>query len=358
MAVPSVGRGSPSPVRPAMAGCLGDIWTCREAVQHRTRGDIYTSSPVRRGPAVDGGDGASIDLSIHTYIHTYIHIYIYTRRYWWMHLDTRYIARRQQSTLLPPALAPLARTSLCPVVAPRWGLTPVPGDHSGPPPTGQYPGLPPSMVTAPGNAPRAHGLPRTGESEFPRPPLPAPALDPNPPNLPRPTGPPLAPPRSPRSAPPSPSAPGAALPGPRPPPPRPRLPALAFSTAALVPPGRARMRWPRATVPASSSVAVELRPPPRGPVTLPHAGRLIASLIDSPALVGPPSCAQTLPCPEMIPGGRVVHQRWATWSGASISGCQLAGSLRVCRGRAGPRVRHGGVPNLGLGVPNLGVAPP
>ena len=227
----------------------GDIWTCREAVQHRTRGDIYTSSPVRRGPAVDGGDGASIDLSIHTYIHTYIHIYIYTRRYWWMHLDTRYIARRQQSTLLPPALAPLARTSLCPVVAPRWGLTPVPGDHSGPPPTGQYPGLPPSMVTAPGNAPRAHGLPRTGESEFPRPPLPAPALDPNPPNLPRPTGPPLAPPRSPRSAPPSPSAPGAALPGPRPPPPRPRLPALAFSTAALVPPGRARMRWPRATVP-------------------------------------------------------------------------------------------------------------
>ena len=143
MAVPSVGRGSPSPVRPAMAGCLGDIWTCREAVQHRTRGDIYTSSPVRRGPAVDGGDGASIDLSIHTYIHTYIHIYIYTRRYWWMHLDTRYIARRQQSTLLPPALAPLARTSLCPVVAPRWGLTPVPGDHSGPPPTGQYPGLPP-----------------------------------------------------------------------------------------------------------------------------------------------------------------------------------------------------------------------
>ena len=60
-----------------------------------------------------------------------------------MHLDTRYIARRQQSTLLPPALAPLARTSLCPVVAPRWGLTPAPGDHSGPPPTGQYPGLPP-----------------------------------------------------------------------------------------------------------------------------------------------------------------------------------------------------------------------
>ena len=108
----------------------------------------------------------------------------------------------------------------------------------------------------------------------------------------------------------------------------------------------------------SSSVAVELRPPPRGPVTLPHAGRLIASLIDSPALVGPPSCAQTLPCPEMIPGGRVVHQRWATWSGASISGCQLAGSLRVCRGRAGPRVRHGGVPNLGLGVPNLGLGVP
>ena len=215
-------------------------------MQHRTRGDIYIHpvpcAGVRQRTVV------TVHLSICLDIHTHIYISRYTRRYWWLHMDAGCIARRRQSTLLPPALAPLARTSLCPVVAPRWGLTPAPGDHSGPPPTGQYPGLPPSMVTAPGNAPRAHGLPRTGESEFPRPPLPAPAPDPNPPNLPRPTGPPLAPPRSPRS-PPRRRPGGAALPGPRPPRPRPRLPALAFSTAALVPPGRARMRWPRATVP-------------------------------------------------------------------------------------------------------------
>src|SRR5699024_1963680 len=108
----------------------------------------------------------------------------------------------------------------------------------------------------------------------------------------------LAPPRSP-----SPSAPGAALLGPRSPRPRPRLPALAFSTAGPgPPPGRPRMGGRVQRFP-SSGVAVEPPPPPRGPVTLPHAGRLIASAIDSPALVGPPSCAQTLPCPKTIPGG-------------------------------------------------------
>lgn len=79
--------------------------------------------------------------------------------------------------------------------------------------------------------------------------------------------------------------------------------------------------------PPSSGVAVEPRPPPRSPVTLPHAGRLIASLIDSPALVGPPSRAQTLPCPKMIPGGRASHRMWAACSGASISRRQLAAGL-------------------------------
>ena len=277
-----------------------------------------------------------------------------------MHLDTRYIARRQQSTLLPPALAPLARTSLCPVVAPRWGLTPAPGDHSGPPPTGQYPGLPPlhgdrprersarpwptanwRERVSPATVARARARPQSSQSPSA--------------NWPTPRTPSI----------PSIRAPLAVGPGSRPP--WPTAPGAHAHAHACPPWPSLRRPWSprgvrgcggRVQRSPSSSVAVELRPPPRGPVTLPHAGRLIASLIDSPALVGPPSCAQTLPCPEMIPGGRVVHQRWATWSGASISGCQLAGSLRVCRGRAGPRVRHGGVPNLGLGVPNLGVAPP
>ena len=140
LAVPSVGRGSPSPVRPAMAGCLGISGPAGRPCSTAPV-EIYIHpvpcAGVRQWTVV------TVHLSICLYIHTYIYIYIYTRRYWWMHLDTRYIARRQQSTLLPPALAPLVRTSLCPVVAPRWGLTPVPGDHSGPPPTGQYPGLPP-----------------------------------------------------------------------------------------------------------------------------------------------------------------------------------------------------------------------
>ena len=183
---------------------------------------------------MDGGDGASIDLSIHTYIHTYIHIYIYTRRYWWMHLDTRYIARRQQSTLLPPALAPLARTSLCPVVAPRWGLTPVPGDHSGPPPTGQYPGLPPLH----GDRPRersARPWPTANWRERVSPATVARARA-------RPQS-----SQSPSANWPTPRTPS--IPSIRPHAHGPRLPALASSTAALVPPGRARMRWPRATVP-------------------------------------------------------------------------------------------------------------
>src|SRR5699024_1748452 len=141
----------------------------------------------------------------------------------------------------------------------------------------------------------------------------------------------LAPPRSP-----SPSAPGAALLGPRSPRPRPRLPALAFSTAGPgPPPGRPRMGGRVQRFP-SSGVAVEPPPPPRGPVTLPHAGRLIASAIDSPALVGPPSCAQTLPCPKTIPGGGLSHRMWATCSGAPISGRQLADVLTAHAPRQGP----------------------
>lgn len=247
-----------------------------------------------------------------------------------MHLDTRYIARRQQSTLLPPALAPLARMSLCPVVAPRWGLTPVPG---GPPPGTILAHR--QLVNTPacplhGDRPRersarpmayrelasfpGHRCPRTGAAPLPPSRSPAPALDPNPPNLPRPTGPPSHPldPLDPPLAV-GPGEPPSLAHGPR-----------AHAHACPLWPSLRRPWSPRGVRGCggrvqrspSSSVAVELRPPPRGPVTLPHAGRLIASLIDSPAPVGPPSCAQTLPCPEMIPGGKgcapnVGHLVWS-----------------------------------------------
>ena len=103
----------------------------------------------------------------------------------------------------------------------------------------------------------------------------------------------------------------------------------------------------------SSSVAVELRPPPRGPVTLPHAGRLIASLIDSPALVGPPSCAQTLPCPEMIPGGKGLCTECGPPGLEHPS--QVANWQAHCaRAAAGP------VPNVGTVTPveDAGPRPP
>ena len=247
LAVPSVGRGSPSPVRPAMAGCLGISGPAGRPCSTAPV-EIYIHpvpcAGVRQWTVV------TVHLSICLYIHTYIHTYIYI--YTQVLVDAPgHEIYCSETAVHPPAAGPRATRPDVPLSrrgAPL-GVDAGPGGPFWPTANWSIPRLAPSMVTAPGNAPRAHGLPRTGESEFPRPPLPAPALDPNPPNLPRPTGPPLAPPRSPRSAPPSPSAPGAALPGPRPPPPRPRLPALAFSTAALVPPGRARMRWPRATVP-------------------------------------------------------------------------------------------------------------
>ena len=111
--------------------------------------------------------------------------------------------------------------------------------------------------------------------------------------------------------------------------------------------------------PPSSGVAVEPRPPPRSPVTLPHAGRLIASLIDSPALAGPPSRAQTLPCPKMIPRGRASHRMWAACSGASISRRQLAAGLGARSwAPAPPRVhawRHRGF--LPSDAPGVGPSP-
>jgi hypothetical protein len=69
MAVPGAGRASPSPVRPAIGHISGPAGrACSTA-----HVEIYTSSPVRRGPAVDGGEGASVVLCLYTYL--YIHIY-------------------------------------------------------------------------------------------------------------------------------------------------------------------------------------------------------------------------------------------------------------------------------------------
>ena len=77
MAVPSVGRGVPVTSTAGHGRMSGDIWTCREAVQHRTRGDIYIlpvpCAGVRQWTVV------TVHLSISLYIHTYIYIYIYTQ---------------------------------------------------------------------------------------------------------------------------------------------------------------------------------------------------------------------------------------------------------------------------------------
>jgi hypothetical protein len=185
-------------------------------------------------------------------------------------VDTGYSC--PETAVHPPAAVPLPRRG-----AP-FGVDPGPG---GPPgvswPTANWPipRLAPSMMTAPGNAPRAppNGLPRTGE--FPRPPLPAhlrrspsrsPALDPNPgSHLPRPTGPPAHP-----------------LDPPSIPPPRRRPrepPSLAHGPRAHAhacplwpslrrpwsPPGRARMRWPRATVPVQQRRRRATAPAARAP---------------------------------------------------------------------------------------------
>ena len=277
MAVPSVGRGSPSPVRPAMPRYLGTSGPAGSACS-TAHVEIYVHpvpcAGVRQRTVVTVH--LSIDLSLHTYTHIYISLY--TRRYWWMRMDTGCIARRRQLTLLPPALAPPARTSLRPVVGAPLGVDAGPGG----PPRRQLANTPACPLHGDRLRERSarNGLPRTGECPPGHrcPPLPLPLLVRPPPRstpiLPSPSAnwPTLAPPRSPPS--PRRRPPGAALPWPTAP--------GAHAHAHACPPWPSLRRpWSprgvrgcggRVQRSPSSSVAVELRPPPRGPVTLPHAG--------------------------------------------------------------------------------------
>ena len=215
---------------------------------------------VGRNPAVGGGEGPYT-----------VFIYTYTCRAvstWRWDISP---GGGSQSTLLPPALALLARTSLSPIGAPRWGLTPAPGDlRSIPPavtnwPTANWPTprLAPSLMTAPGNAPRAmahrelasfpgHHCPRPSSRSS------APALAPSPPISPGQLAHPRTPsiPSIPHRAPP-PLAVGA---GSRPP--------ITHAHACLLWPSLRRPRSARGLRGwggrlqrfPSSSVAVELRP--------------------------------------------------------------------------------------------------
>lgn len=187
-----------------------------------------------------------------------------------MHCEMGSIAARTPSAsppLLPPALALLPRASLPPSILPaaptgqRPPAPPMPKHASRlglmlgltprPPPACSLPDDRPRQRSAPmahrelasvpgHHCPRTCAAPRSSSHSS------APALAPPALHLPRPTGPPSHPldlpsirPRRRRPAPPR------DLPRPRP-----RLPALAFSTAApRSSPGRARMGWPRATVP-------------------------------------------------------------------------------------------------------------
>lgn len=193
-------------------------------------------------------------------------------------MEMGYIAGRRQSTLLPPALALLARTLPLSHRGAPVGVDPGRAENW---PTANWPT--PPACSLPDDRPRkrsarmahrelasvpGHHCPRP----FAAPPLVRP-LPRSPPVLPSPPAnwPTLAPPRSPRS----PIAVGA---GSRPPwPTAPR--AHAHAHACLLWPSSLRrprgdrglrgwggrlQRFP------SSSVAVELRPPPRGPVTLPQ----------------------------------------------------------------------------------------
>ena len=212
LAVPSVGRGSPSPVRPAMAGCLGISGPAGRPCSTAPV-EIYIHpvpcAGVRQWTVV------TVHLSICLYIHTYIYIYIYTQ----VLVDAPgHEIYCSETAVHPPAAGPRATRPDVPLSrrgAPL-GVDAGPGGPFWPTANWSIPRLAPSMVTAPGNAPRAHGLPRTGESEFPRPPLPAPAhrrRSPPPFSFARPRArpqssqspsanwPTLAPPRSPRSAP-------------------------------------------------------------------------------------------------------------------------------------------------------------
>lgn len=148
MAVPSVGRGVPVTSTAGHGRMSGDIWTCREAVQHRTRGDIYIlpvpCAGVRQWTVV------TVHLSISLYIHTYIYIYIYTQ----VLVDAPgHEIYCSETAVHPPAAGP--RVTRPDVPLSRRGA-PL-GVDAGPGPTANWsiPRLAPSMVTAPGNAPRA-----------------------------------------------------------------------------------------------------------------------------------------------------------------------------------------------------------
>ena len=317
---------------------------------------------------MDGGDGASIDLSIHTYIHIYIYIYIYTQ----VLVDAPgHEIYCSETAVHPPAAGPRATRPDVPL--PRRGAAlGVDAGPGGPPPPPGTILAHRQLVNTPacplhGDRPRersarpmayrelasfpGHRCPRTGAAPLPPSRSPAPALDPNPPNLPRPTGPPSHPldPLDPPLAV-GPGGPPARAHGPRAPPHAcPLWPSLRrpWSPRGVRGCGGRVQRSP------SSSVAVELRPPPRGPVTLPHAGRLIASLIDSPAPVGPPSCAQTLPCPEMISRGEGLCTECGPPGLEHPS--QVANWQAHCaRAAAGP------VPNVGTVTPveDAGPRPP
>lgn len=212
MALPSVGRAA-SPVRPAMARYLDLPGGCAPPSTWRY---IHPapSRRVGRNPAVGGGEGPYT-----VFIYTYTCRAVSTWRW-----DISPGGGSPPFCRRPSRYSP--GLSLSPIGAPRWGSTPA-ARRTGPPPTGQRPRLAPSLMTAPGNAPRAWPTAnwRVSPATIARAPSP-PLLSfvrsrarPQSSHLPRPTGPPSHP-LDPLD-PPSPSAPGAALLGPRPPAPTP-----------------------------------------------------------------------------------------------------------------------------------------
>ena len=238
-------------------------------------------------------------------------------------METGYTAGGRQSTLRPPALALLARTSLFPIVAPRGGgprprslahrqlgnapACPLPKDGTpglGPPASPGFPRLAPWLMTAPDNAPRAWPTANWPVSPAPmaRAPSPVPPLvrplprSPPIPHLPRPTGPsshPLDPPSHP--------------PRPRP---RLRLPAQAISTAAPVPLGRPRKGGLRAMVPAQRGRrATTPAARPRDAPTRRPAHRL-SHRLSGPRR--PPLVRANAPVSKDDSRGRVSRQMWAT----------------------------------------------
>ena len=184
-------------------------------------------------------------------------------------METGYTAGGRQSTLRPPALALLARTSLFPIVAPRGGgprprslahrqlgnapACPLPKDGTPglvPPASPGFPRLAPWLMTAPDNAPRAWPTANWPVSPAPmaRAPSPVPPLvrplprSPPIPHLPRPTGP--------SSHPLDPLDPPLVPPAPTPTPTPARAGPLHGGPGPPVPLGRPRKGWLRAVVPA------------------------------------------------------------------------------------------------------------